>query len=437
MRLELADFPVNDIAFDRHMRYESGILQVDKAALISMLRQDSRITGAEVEIVRPGDLTRVVGVRDVVEPRAKVKGGPDFPGALGPLHTAGEGQTNRLSGMAVVTSARYTTDIRTGTGAPSASILDMWGRGAEITPFSSTHNLVLLLDLQPGLAEYDVHVVIQTAELRVAQALAKTTFGLKPERTEIFELGSTPDSLPRVVYLLGFRTTAWNPHPGITLYGLPIKESLATLIHPNEILDGAVITDTRKGAATAPRTWEWQNQPVITGLYRAHGKRLNFLGVIFQRIHFQTYMGKEAGALAAAKFARMMGAQAAIITRENVSGNMLIDSVLTVQACEKAGIKTVFVTPEYGGKGGDELPLLFTVSEMDAIASTGSFERRLTLPAPEKVIGPGGIDTLLDLDLAPGRPVGTAREGLSPDGWDAVAGGVDWWGGSRMTCEEY
>lgn len=435
--LALSDFPVENIVAGPTTRYHDRVLTVNKAELMGLVKQDDRIVKVDIEIVHPGEPTRVVGVRDVVEPRAKVNGGSDFPGALGPLQSAGEGQTNRLSGMAVVTCVKYGTSLITGTGAPSAAILDMWGPGAQITPYASTHNVVLLLELGEGLPEYEVHLVIQLAELRVAQTLGRTTIGLKPGHTEVFELTPVSSSLPKVVYLLGYGPTPWNPHPGVTLYGLPIKESLATLLHPNEILDGAVITDTRKGWATVPRTWEWQNQPVITGLYREHGKRLNFLGVVFQRIHFQTYMGKEVGALLTARFARMLGAQGAIITRENVSGNMLIDSVLTVQACEKLGVKAVFVTPEYGGKGGDELPLPFTAHEMDAITSTGSFERRLDLPFPKKVIGPGGVDTLLDLDLAPGRPAGTAWETLSPDGWYAVASGVDWWGRGRFQAQDY
>lgn len=437
MRLVLDDFPVENIVPGPRTSYAAGVLTINLAEMAALVKQDARIAGAALEIVHPGEQTRIVGVRDVVEPRAKVDGGSDFPGALGPLQYAGEGRTNRLSKMAVVTCAKYATSLITGTGAPSAAILDMWGPGAAVTPYGSTHNIVLLLELEGGLPEYDVHVVIQLAELRLARALARTTIGLIPDHSEAFELTPVPASLPRVAYLLGYRTTPWNPHPGITVYGLPIKESLATLLHPNEILDGAVITDTRKGWATVPRTWEYQNHPVITGLYREHGKRVNFLGVIFQRIQFQTYMGKEVGAMLAARFAKTLGAQGVIITRENPSGSGLIDSVLTVQACEKIGVKAVFVTPEYGGKGGDELPLLFTVGEMDAVTSTGSFERRLDLPAPKKVIGPGKTDTLLDLDLAPGRAAGSAWEALSPDGWYAIASGVDWWGGGRLSCEEY
>lgn len=438
MRLELVRFPVNDIQFGSRTTYQNGRLALDKEELLSFIRQDERITGADIKLAFPGERTRVVGVRDAVEPRVKVEGpGGVFPGVIGPLQTVGEGKTHRLSGMAVVTAARYQSGMRTGTGAPTASILDMWGPGAAITPFGSTRNVVLLLELVKDLAEYDAHDVIQRAEYLLAQRLGETTLGAEPPDAEIFELVKVSSDLPRVVYILGYLSTPWNPHPGLSFYGLPVRESLPTLVHPNEFLDGAVTPDARRGEGSFTRTWEWQNQPVILGLYREHGKRLNFLGVIFQRVHFQTYGGKEAAALRTAQTAKMFGAQAAIVTRTVVSGNMLIDSTLAVQALEKMGIKTVFLTPEYGGKEGDELPLLFTVPEENAVTSSGSFERKLELPAPELVLGPGNSDVLLDLDRASGKGAPSAYAPIQLDGWDIVTGGIDWWGGGKITCEEY
>ncbi len=436
--LELASFPVGTIQFGPRTSYENGNLVLDRAGLLAEIKQDGRIAVADMQLALPGDHTRIVGVRDVVEPRTKAgESGSDFPGIIGPIQTAGEGRTNRLSGTAVVTAARYQSGMRTGTGAPTASVLDMWGPGAAITPFGSTRNVVLLLGLAGDLPEYDAHDTIQRAEFRLAQRLAETSLEGEPASTEKFELVPVSPELPKVVYVLGYVSTPWNPHPGVALYGLPVRESLPTLLHPNEFLDGAVTPDARRGEGSFTRTWDWQNHPVILGLYREHGKRLNFLGVIFQRVHFQTYGGKEVGALRTAELARMTGAQAAIVTRMVVSGNMLIDSTLAVAALEKAGIKTVFLTPEYGGKEGDELPLLFTLPEEDAITSSGSFERKLELPAPSLVLGPGGSEVLMDLDRASGKGPPSAYGAMQPDGWDIVTGGIDWWGRGKLSCEEY
>lgn len=436
MRLELASFPVAELLWGNKTAYDQGVLSLDKEELLSLVRQDSKIASVDLEIVHPGDHTRIVGVRDAVEPRIKA-GGPGcvFPGVLGPIQLAGEGVTHRLAEMAVVVCAHYHTSIKAGTGAPNTSMLDMWGPGAAITPLGATQNLVLVLNLVEAISENDAQAAIQMAELHVAERLARATLGLKPAQVEVFELTPSPASLPRVVYVLGMMT---GYHPDISIYGLPVPETLPTLLHPNEFFDGAITLDTRKGKNNYPHVWEWQNNPVIKELYRQHGKTLHFLGVILHRMSANTYMGKQMGAMCAAQMAKLLGAQGAVITRVNVSGNRFIDIMLTVQACEQKGIKAVLLSPEYGGKNGDELPFLFTAPEACSIVSAGSFERKLELPAPGRVLGPrmnGKI--LMDLDPVQGRPPQPADVPLALDGWDSITGGADWWGRSRLRAEDF
>ncbi len=437
MRLELATFPVRDLVWGSQTAYNDGLLTLNKEELIGLVRQETKFAGAEMEIARPGEDVRIVQIRDVVEPRCKA-GGPGgiFPGTLSPIHAGGQGVTNRLSGMAVVTCVNYRSAIKAGTGAPSTSMLDMSGPGAPLTPLGSTRNLVIVGQLVDGISENEAHSAMQMAELRIAERLAKTTLGLEPAATEVFELTPTPASLPRVVYIIGIMT---GPNPAIALYGLPIFETLPTFIHPNEFFDGAVTTDVRRGKNNVPRLWEFQNQPVIQELYNQHGKTLHFLGVILHRMSANTVEGKQIGALCAARMASMMGAQGAVITRVNVSGNRFIDIMLTLQACEQNGIKTVLLSPEYSGKNGDELPFLFTVPEAQSIVNTGSFERKMAeLPAPQRVIGPrmnGQI--LMDLDPVQGRPPVPAGTPLALDGWDNIAGGVDWWGRGKLRAEDF
>jgi hypothetical protein len=68
------------------------------------------------------------------------------------------------------------------------------------------------------------------------------------ERFELFEADA---SLPRILYIAGANTSWHAPHSGFSYYGLPIRESLPTLVHPNEFLDGAITKDARprQGAA--------------------------------------------------------------------------------------------------------------------------------------------------------------------------------------------
>ena len=99
MRFELAEYPVTEIRPGRKFSYQSGVLEIDAAALSDMVLRDARIRDVSLSVVRPGDNVRITGIRDVVEPRVKVSGnGQVFPGILGPVEPVGEGRTNRLSG---------------------------------------------------------------------------------------------------------------------------------------------------------------------------------------------------------------------------------------------------------------------------------------------------------------------------------------------------
>lgn len=435
MRLELADFPVRDVRFCKTTGYNSGRLEINKGELIGLVLKDDRITSVDLDVAVPGEKTRIVNCRDSVEPRVKVSGpGSVFPGILGPVETVGEGVTHRLSGVTVISSAEYRGTISSGTAAQSSSFLDMWGPGAQITPFASTINIVLILKLRDNVSEWDAHAAIQSAGFRLGSRLAETTMGRIPENVEDFELFKVDPSLPRVVYILSCCTIWTAPHSALAYYGLPVRESLPTLMHPNEFFDGALTTDARRGNGGFITTWALMNHPVVIRLLREHGKRLNFLGVILERTEFPTEVGKQVAAAATSQLAKLLGADGTIITRLFPSGNSFIEVMLTVQACVRRGVKTVLLTPERGGSEGTELPLLFYVPEATAMVSTGSFEREIKVPAPTKVIGVGEGQLV---QLYPGDPPFSPWDEITRDLRRDIFGGVDWFGGMNYTCKEY
>jgi glycine reductase len=321
-----------------------------------------------------------------------------------------------------------------GTAAQNTSILDMWGPAAAITPFASTINVVLVLKLVDNVSEWEAHTTIQSAELKLADRLAETTRDESPRHVEVFELLEADSSLPRVIHILGCVTILNEPHSLVAYYGLPIQESLPLFMHPNEFLDGAITTDARRGNAGWTSTWDWQNQPVIFKLMREHGERLNFLGVILQRTRFLTEFGKQVSATATSQLAKLLGADAALISRINLSGNNFVDTMLTLQSCEKKDIKTILMTPEWGGTMGTDLPLVFYVPEATAMVSAGSFEREIRLPAPSKVIG---AQKGQSARLYVGDPLFDPWGELVRDGWRDILGGIDWFGGMHITCKEY
>src|SRR5439155_1532997 len=82
-----------------------------------------------------GDAARITQITDVVEPRAKSGGtGGVFPGLLSPVEPAGGGRTDRLRGVAVVTSGEVPWLGSKGLFVAHDSVLDTAGPGAGLHP---------------------------------------------------------------------------------------------------------------------------------------------------------------------------------------------------------------------------------------------------------------------------------------------------------------
>jgi glycine reductase complex component B subunit alpha and beta len=434
MRLDLAEFPVKQIYLGKRFHYDAGILEVDQRDLTNLMLQDRRIEDASLAVVYPGEKVRVTGIRDVVEPRVKVGGqSRAFPGTLNPVEHVGEGTTHRLSGMAVIATAAYEGTVRAGLAVQRSALLDMWGPGADASRFSSLNGLVLVMRLKEALSDLDAHQAIQGAALKVAQRVAEVTVGEQAKSTESFDLSDAPKDLPAVVLIQGCLTDSHNVHSGVSYYGLPIRDSLATFVHPNELLDGAITVTATRAVGHFPITWDWQNHPLALGLCRQHGKQINFRGVILERIQFDTFLGKEVAAHSASQLATTLGAAGALVAWIG-SGNAFVELMLTIRACEQRGLKTVLITYEFGGKDGVDSPLLYYLPQADAVISSGSRDRWLELPAPERVVGPYNEFSILTY---PGAPVVPAMGKITLDARDMLIGGVDNWGSQSWRCNAY
>ncbi|MBI4285808.1 MAG: beta-aspartyl-peptidase, partial [Chloroflexi bacterium] len=73
-KLEFASFPVENVRFGDRASYNNGVLGINKEALISLVLEDKRITSAEMDVAFPNEQTRIIFVRDVIEPRVKISG---------------------------------------------------------------------------------------------------------------------------------------------------------------------------------------------------------------------------------------------------------------------------------------------------------------------------------------------------------------------------
>jgi sarcosine reductase len=413
MSLELGSFPVERVETGSPGGYEEGTLTVDVQRVRARCLEDPRVVSVDVDLVEPGEATRVVHVRDVVEPRVKVAGqGRVYPAICGHQpDTVGDGVTHRYDGFAVLVAAEVPERIRREVSAAADSIVDMSGPGA-VTVYSTLRYVVLTVRVEPALDLVEWNETLLGAAHRAADLLAGYLRELEPPSRQRFALDPVAGDLPRVVHV---HTLNGSMVPGIgsTIYGYA-RHALPLLLHPNEILDGAIAGDA---VVTYPGkcTWIQANNPVLLQLYSRHGVDFEWLGCIAARTRWGAAAEKELSAFQTVKLARMLRADGALVTW-NHGGNDLIEVMLTIQGLERAGIETVFLTiesdikvvrmiPGLAETGAHEPPLLFSVPEADAIVSTGTLAPETALPAMARVVG--GDKVAFDFE----RPEVTAPAG--------------------------
>jgi len=423
MRLELGIIKIQDVQFGDATRVEDGILYVNKQELIGLILQDDRLSKADIDLARPGEETRIIPVKDVIEPRIKVNGtGELFPGVIGRMGTAGVGRTHVLRGAAVVTVGRIV--------GFQEGLIDMAGPGARYTPFSEINNIALILDPIEGIAPHAHEEALRLAGLRAAAYLGNAGREIAPEEVEVYELTLVTDTtLPRVAYV----------HPLLSqgllhdtyLYGVDAKNILPTLIHPNELMDGAITSGNCVSACDKHTTYHHMNNAVIKELYHRHGKDLNFIGVIITNLKV-TLADKQRSSDYASKLAKLIGAEGVIITKEGF-GNPDTDVMMLCKKIEDYGIKTVLISDEFAGRDGASQSLADTVPQADALVSVGNANEVVTLPPLKRIIG----------DLNPVESIAGGFDGcLAADGSvdieiQAIIGATCQLGFGKLTAQGY
>jgi sarcosine reductase len=396
MRLELGTFPVTEMKFGASISWSDGTLEIDRDGLLAEIRKDPRITSASLEIARPGDSVRITTVRDVLEPRVKISGpGTVYPGICGrPVATVGSGRTHRLAGVGVVEVAAVPLYLNPGMGGyVDRALIDMRGNGDQSPAFSRLQNLCVVLEVNPDLHVHDRNEAAHSAALLVSDTLAESTRNLEPPELETFELQDVDPSLPKVAYIMcqhspehhAGSVRGWGDH----LYGIT-RLHPPWVIHPNEMLDGALTFDN---------SWGFVNNPMLLEMYRRHGVDLNFTGCIVIRTRWSSQSEKDVTSRQAAKTARMLGADGVVVVGM-VGGNDFMEAVRTSQACELEGLATTFVVLEDEPSDGGPT-ILEPLPEVRSIVSVGVGRKDIspgTVPAVDRVIGP----TEITLDLSTG-----------------------------------
>lgn len=382
MRLELGRIKIKDVQFGEKTAVKQGTLYINRDELICLLMEDGRLAKVEIELARPGESIRIIPVKDVIEPRVKVKGsGSIFPGMVGKVDTVGEGRTHVLDGACVVTAGKIV--------GFQEGFIDMAGPGAEYTPFSKKNNVVVICQPKGDLAKHEHEAAVRMAGLKAAAYLGEAGKDIEPDEVEVYETPTLKESLnkfpglPRVAYVYMLQSQGLLHDTYV--YGVDAKKIIPTFIYPTEVMDGAIVSGNCVSACDKNTTFHHLNNPIIRDLYERHGRDINFIGIIITNENV-TLADKQRSSNYTAKLVELIGADGVIISEEGF-GNPDTDLIMNCTKIEDKGIKTVIVADEYAGRDGMSQSLADADPRADAMVTVGNANEVVTLPKIDRVIG--------------------------------------------------
>ena len=395
---------------------EDGRLTVSEAEARAALA-DPALGSVKLSWASPGDPVRIVKVLDAVEPRTKGPGGGGiFPGFVGPARPQGRGTTHVLQGTSVL-AAGYLPRAQ-------EAVVEMSGPGAPLTPFGSTHNLVVEFQPAAGASWESVYEALRKGTLKLAARLAEAALDVEPD--EVVALPPLPRAgdggLPRVGAVTNLQTQG--SFKEVFVYGRSFPPAaLPTLIDPNDLDDGAVVSGQLGHPSLKNPTWLFQNHPVVAALRARHGTDLLCAGVVLSPEPVDM-ANKELVSAHAARLCQAAGWDAVIVTKEG-GGNADADMALKMDALEELGIPTVALYAEMAGPDGTAPSIVVPPTKATAMVSTGNYDERLVLPAVERALGGDNVDVAgLPADAEMELPIAVLYCSLSPLGW------------GRLTCRE-
>lgn len=382
MRLELGNIFIKDVQFGDVTKVEKGTLYVNKAELLEAVGGDPRLTKIEIDIAKPGEETRIMPVKDVIEPRVKVEGpGGILPGMISKVDVVGSGRTHILKGAAVVTAGKIV--------GFQEGIIDMSGPGADYTPFSKTQNIVIVCTPIENLQQHEHEQAVRMVGFKAAAYIGEAGRNVTPDEVKVYETPTLMEGmkqypgLPRVAYVYMLQTQGLLHDTYV--YGVDAKKIVPTIIYPTETMDGAIVSGNCVSACDKNPTYNHMNNPIIEDLYERHGKDYNFVGVIITNENV-TLADKERSSNWTAKLAEYLNLDAVIVSEEGF-GNPDTDLMMNCKKISAKGIKTVLVTDEYAGRDGASQSLADADKAADAVVTAGNANEVISLPPMKKIIG--------------------------------------------------
>jgi glycine reductase complex component B subunit alpha and beta len=406
---------VNELTLGETTRYDGGSLTVSKAAASEVLGDEPALADVRLQCASPGDSARIVGVLDAVQPCTKAAGGGGvFPGFAGPAKPPGRGETHILRGAAVL-AAGYLPRAQ-------EAVVDMSGPVAPLSPLAATHNLVVEFEPAPDAGWEDVEAALRRTVLKLAVHVADAAIDAQPDAVE--ELAdpsrAAPDGRARVAVVTNIQTQG--KFKDVFVYGRSLSGALPTVISPNELDDGAVVSGQYGHPALKNPTIMHQTHPVVAAI-RANDELWPAAFVLCPEPIEQGE--KELVSAHAARLCASLGVDGAILTKEG-GGNADADVSLKMDLLEEEGVAAVGIFAEMAGRDGTGPSLVVPPAKATAMVSAGNYDEVLTLPSCDRAVGRAQIALLDDRPSTDEveLPVAAILCALSPLGW------------GRLTCAE-
>ncbi len=394
VRLESGNVMVKDLQLGAATGFNNGVLTVNADEMKKTLLSDKRLGRVDVDIAKPGESTRIVKNYDVIEPRVKTgdrAGQFFFPGAVGhgSEQMAGNGSINVLKGAAIIMTNAAATPSAANPNAAEGNVVQMSGANSDVSAYSKTFNVVVTIYPADGVTANEYSVAAGLASMRAADYVGKAALKTKPDSVDVYELAPLADrckgleKLPRIGYIQMFD---WGNNPPIRGFGTGLGEAifygddagelLPLVIHPNETMDGALVS---------PRSgWEpnfdFLNNPIVRELYAHHGKDICFVGMMITQSRYTATNDFTAEGLAAREMLTLLSPDGVIINKFG-GGAPQYHGAEIASLLEQAGVKTSY-TP------GRFCSVIFTQPEVTgSLVSTGYGSEPMVLPAVSKTIG--------------------------------------------------
>ena len=383
MKLTLEYVDIKDIQFGDATKIENGVLYVNARELKNQILEDPFIKDVIIDICKPGESTRVIGIVDATEPRVKTDNGANWCGVLSSFSEfTGRGTTRCLKGMAVLMldSNHLWPGGRFGD-------LDMSGPRAKLTPYSKLVNLTVecVKADNDAIDQWDFAASIRKACYGVGVYLARAALELTPDASETLDNETVDPKLPNVGYYQQVYAAQYQ-YENVAepiYYGFAIPDSFPLCVHPQEVIDGAISWGHGYHQA---ETYAQQNHSIIMGLFRRHGKELNFKGMMIGTTNTDDHRRRLAAMMIANTMKDILRCDGVLLTK-TFGGASHVCEGMAASECEKRGLVTVPMIQALNEHTNLSSEMLIDDRNLVSITQSGMYFERHQGAKMDKVIG--------------------------------------------------